>query len=179
MSDVPVDIENASSIEPSTSPEIKPDQVERYIDLAGDQLKRGEYEAAIELLRDKSRIEEFGLHFSEGSSRILVLKKAVTDDEIGKLSNRMAANSMFRTQAKTLDISYFFPMNVEVPNELYHEAALIHMEEWLHALQLQIGTLTGEKDIESDVALYMKHQQIPMTKAFLARYNREEAINRT
>lgn len=67
----------------------------------------------------------------------------------------------------------------ELPPALWHEIALIYMEEWVHLLQEISGSLlTDAPDSEIDVANFFEIHGIPMTEAFLERYHRGEYLEK-
>lgn len=66
----------------------------------------------------------------------------------------------------------------KIPQRVWHNNALVAVEEWLHALQYLKGSLTGEENTELDVAIYMKNMNIPLTKEFMSRQGRQNYFSK-
>lgn len=174
------------------APQEKLAQLEKFIASGLDLIKRGQFEAAIKHFNNPQLAENFGLEISP-SPRRKVLLKTLEPSHLRALADFLASASHFNTRGDgkiTLVLSGIATLNevpeelrgrplVEVPPLLYHEIALLHAEEWLHALQhFRQSPLAGGEDSEKDVAHYLNQNGVPMTKAFLARYGRGDSLKR-
>jgi len=156
--------------------------LESYIKDGVSLAKKGKYEKAIRHLRDSKTAQEVGLHF-EDDARNFILTRNLTADEADRVADKVAYNSQFNRERRSLRICEVGALGPEItgkprpqiPQKLLQDAALIHLEEWLHALQyLTQKPLAGNEDHELDVALYLKNQGIPLTDNFLSRHSRRK-----
>lgn len=161
-----------------------PDRLEKYIKQGLEFIKSKDFEAASVHFKNRQIAESLGLFYEDGQS--FGLKVSPTEGQIARLADSVARNSWFWSEhpERTIELSDVYPIppneaQVEMPEALKHEIALVHAEEWLHALQYLRGhSLTGQKDGESDVALYLKRHEVPITETFLKRYpSRSEIEN--
>lgn len=159
----------------------RPRFLERYIGKAIKLVKKENYEQAVKHLRNANMAEAVGLWF-DNNARGLGIKKTPDKERIRDLSYFLADNSAFRCDpSKTgkIKIAYIYSVGPEltgkpapkIPPQMWQEVALIHLEEWLHALQNIKGSpLTGHKDDQVDVADYLKLKGVPLTKNFVDRW---------
>lgn len=156
-------------------------ELENYVLAAGELIKVGDFESAIKKFRDRDEANKFGLNIAK-DSLTLIFRKTPQDEEINKYADRIASHSWFHNETKTIEMTNAVALpdtGAEIPEKLKQEIALIHMEEWLHGLQyLKGGNLTDEEDHEKDIAVYLAQKEIPLTSAFLNRYDRAEAVTR-
>lgn len=152
-------------------------------------IKSAQYKQAINHFREK-KARAIGFSVSRGADRFLT-EPPESVEEAMSFANFAAFRSMCSSQpGKTITISgintdYQYPPN-RFQQRLEREISLVHLEEWLHALQFYTGkSLSGYADAEVDVAAFMTDQGIPLTSAFWLRYNRisqlrgEEGIDDT
>ncbi len=153
---------------------------ELHVQQGGKLIADRKFGEAIRHFRNKAAAQDAG--FVMGNAREILLDN-VDPHRIQDLSNLIAANSWFMNGKEIIvsgavivgkrisDMSDGEMSNAE--KSLAHEIALIHMEEHLHGLQhLRGGPLVGYEDKEVDVASYMQKNNIPLTDAFLRRYDR-------
>lgn len=150
--------------------------LEGFLEDAGMLIRRGRYKQAVTFLRNPVVAKTLGFEFDEDSRSFLVPENP-DEDGIKKLSASLAMNSGFdygpnkTGKIKVADV-YAVPPKPgerkrEIPPEVWHEVALIHIEEWIHGLQhLKGKTLTDVEDREKDVAEYLLQKNVPMTKNF-------------
>lgn len=144
--------------------------------------KAGRWKDTISHLANKAVAEAVGLEY-EDDTRTWMLWKKPSPEEVEELSDAIADNSEFKHPGKgsikTANVATPPPkatrgIPVEIPDTLWHEVALIHLEEWLHALQ-QISKkfLIGSQDYEKDVCDYLKQNGVALTNTFLRRNGRK------
>jgi len=159
---------------------------QQYIYQGGQLIKQGKYAEAIIHFRNQKELKKVGRRLGRACNRII--NEPPKPEDFGELADSVARNSWNNPLKGTLILSsinyYTFspdgrPQKQNIPLDLEHEVALVHMEEWLHCLQcLRRRPLAGKQDDEIDVAAYMKINGIPMTPAFLGRHNRAKALNK-
>lgn len=166
---------------PASHDQVQVAAFERYANQGGRLIVDGKYAEAIRHFRNKEEAEKAGLHFT--LSRELFVD-AVSPENVESYSNIVAMNSWFLFDGRRITPSGVSIMGRklnDIPDEqmnpavknLAHEVALVHMEEFLHGLQFLRGQpLAGFVDSEVDVASYMQRNGIPLTDAFLRRYDR-------
>lgn len=144
----------------------------RYIYAGGNLIKTGRYQDAIIHFEKDDELKRVGFGFSIGRSRFINAEPK--PEEIPSIANIIAMNSWCWENQKTVVVSRAKGLpGLRLPDQLLHEISLVHMEEWLHALQcVSEKPLAGYVDREIDVAAYMQKTGIPLTAAFLNRYDR-------
>lgn len=154
---------------------------QRYAYQGGRLIIDGKYSEAIGHFRNKEEAEKAGLHLTPARELFV---DAVLPENVDSYSNTVAMNSWFLTEGKRITPSSVSIMGRKLSDlpaeqmsqaekDLAHEVALVHMEEFLHGLQFLRGQpLAGFVDGEVDVAAYMRRNRIPLTDAFLRRYDR-------
>ncbi|MBI2074830.1 MAG: hypothetical protein HYT83_03285 [Candidatus Levybacteria bacterium] len=175
-------------------------QLEEFIQVGMNLIKAGEHERSIRFFQNPSTAQRLGFNLDvhllyEAPELIERVTKVITlPAGIDAVINDCANNSWFYPKDKNTSMSTIklaFPLIADpFPSELAHNIALLHAEEWLHALQL----LKGEKPLDNniialgldpnsrkvnfrevDVALYLHKNGIPLTPQFLGRYGGERA----
>lgn len=154
-----------------------------YIQAGGQLIKSGQHREAMEYFSDREKAKEFGISLEKGES-ILLYPPFKDRDEIDSAANRIARNSRFYPDNRNItlgsgfiigskDIRKIITFGATPIHQIQHESALVYMEEWIHVLQNENGRpVAGHTDHEVDVAAYMQQLSIPMTDAFLRRYDR-------
>jgi len=176
-------------IEHNISPEVISD-FERFIVVGSQLIKDGKFSDAMEHFKNEQELTKVGGQISSEPTTY-TLFKLPDRDKYDYLADVVAENSRCgdrknrKMELSTID---YYPKdengtlqnrNQDLPKELQHEISLIYLEEWLHTLQmLKRKPLEGHNHPEIDVAIYMRKNGIPMTKAFLRRYDREEVISK-
>lgn len=168
--------------------ETKTKRAESFVLRGLESIKSGDYQAAIDHFRNKDKARELGLTYRSEDAKAIQIMRPVQEGDIRYLQDELAKASKVDLTSGTIKPSSFFPVIFEngkevvfeVPTELRHEEALLQAEEWLHGVQyLNEGkTLTGAADVETDIAIYLHNNDVPMTEAFLDRYGRREAIQK-
>lgn len=157
-----------------------PQYLATYIKDGINLVKERKYEEAIRHLRDPKTAKEVGLNF-ETDSRSYLIKKDLSQDEADELADRIAYDSGFNHLNKTITIADVWALGPEItgkpapkiPQKLFQDVALVHLEEWLHGLQYLVGNpLAGYEDKELDVAAYLLKLGAPLTDNFLRRHGR-------
>ncbi|MCK4588190.1 hypothetical protein KAT60_00045 [Candidatus Woesebacteria bacterium] len=158
----------------------RPRFLERYIGGAIKLVKEKNYRQAISHLRNANVAKAVGLQF-DNEARSFFIKKTPDEEKIKDLSHTIAYGSVFMHgpnktgKIKIVDLYTLGPEitgkpRPKVPPQMWQEVALIHLEEWLHALQhIKGSSLTGHKDVEVDVADYLKLKSVPLTRNFVVR----------
>jgi hypothetical protein len=153
----------------------------RYIYQGGKLIADGRYPEAIKYFRNVEEVNRAGLSFSLSRQ---ILGDVILPENVESDANLIAMNSWFKPKEKIISPSGYFISGKYLQNippeqmsqaekAMAHEIALVHMEEFLHGLQYLRGhPLTEFTDGEIDVAAYMRKNGIPMTPAFLRRYDR-------
>lgn len=151
-------------------------EVQQYVFEAVKLAKDGNYSQVIERLKPssneaKKKAAVIGVHLVAGRGRLV----ADADDEPVSLANEVAMSSSYAVDEKRIQLG-FAPQNGP---DISHDVALVHLEEWLHAIQHIKGRPFDRQyqDHEIDVAAYLLKQNVPLTPAFLARYDRGEILN--
>lgn len=179
------------SPELKAGPTVPPEKIARftsYIDQGGVLIKEGKFSDAMEHFQNADELAVIGKHL-DPSPRTIFTQVQPKPERYASLADQVASYSWSK-EGGMVEIStiHYFAIEPEgthmkqLPPELAHEIALIHMEEWLHCLQdILQASLTGQKSHgldahEIDIAVYMKKHDIPMTEAFLRRYGRKEAL---
>lgn len=147
-----------------------------------DLIKSEKYEAAIHHLGNQQFAKS--LDIDSGDSKSLYLHRDLDkpgDNE--KVLDFLSVHSHFN-HSRNLEIKLAGLSNAKltteggkyfVPVNIWRDMALVHLEEWLHAIQFISGKpLTGENDKEYDVALYMKRSGIQLTDHFLQMHGRKQ-----
>jgi hypothetical protein len=147
----------------------------QFIYKGGELIKQGKYSEAINHFHKEQEAQRAGFLVSRGREQFLSGPPA--ESEIEDIANFVAKNSWFKDD-RTIQLGgahLGFPQGESNPavQKLLHEIALVNLEEWLHALQsLKGASIAGYSFYEVDVAAYMHKNNIPMTPAFLRRYDR-------
>lgn len=170
----------------SLSPEIIAEYT-RYLYQGGILIKKGLYAEAIQHFHNGQELAKVGWRIPR--ARELLLSEIPKPEEFASISDTIAENS-WCLNGNTIKLSGLRVYKVSQSNEpeeiktplppaLLHEIALICMEEWIHVLQKLRGkNLSNFRDDETDVAEYLRRNGIPLTQAFLARYNRHQDLQR-
>lgn len=179
MSEEDIDITPQMEVKAPTQEEERVANFQNYIFEGGKLIAEGNYIKAIKHFRNKSMANSVGLSFLMGRGPMV---DRVEKEDIGSISNSVAMNSWFidgrispsSVLVRGKDIAEMREDQFN-PEEtaLAHEIALVHMEEFLHGLQNKRGKpLASHRDTEIDVADWMHKNNVPLTEAFLARYDR-------
>ena len=175
---------------PDASPKLSPEVVagfKNYIYLGGMMIKEGNYEKSMAHFRNKVELAKVNISLSHATD--IFIKETPKPNDYADFADTIAKNSILNN-GENLELSSIRcfikgddgtvqEQKITLPNELQHEISLIYMEEWLHCLQLIQGrSLTGEANDEFDVMFYMQKNEIPITQAFLGRYDRAEALGK-
>ncbi len=175
---------------PDASPKLSPEVVagfKNYIYLGGMMIKEGKFGEAMEHFRNKVELAKVNISLSHATD--IFIKETPKPNDYADFADTIAKNSILNN-GENLELSSIRcfikgddgtvqEQKITLPNELQHEISLIYMEEWLHCLQLIQGrSLTGEANDEFDVMFYMQKNEIPITQAFLGRYDRAEALGK-
>lgn len=180
MSEDPLNV-NARETTNSLSEKTKVAEYQHYIFEGGKKIIDGDYVSAIKHFRNKEVAANMGFIFSMSRSRFT---DKVDKSDVNSFSNTASMNSWFK-DGGTISPSSVYISGIDIADKpqaqmseselaLAHEIALVHMEEFLHSLQKLRGgrPLAGYADSEVDVAAWMSKNNIPLTEAFLARYDR-------
>lgn len=156
-------------------------RLEDFIFIGMQTIQSGYFEQSVSYFTNPDMAKSVGLKFELG--RCMILSHTLSDpDEIRKTAHRLAAGSSGpnrRSRSTEISPGSLGPSdtNIQVPPILRQEEALLHLEEWLHALQyVKWEPLAGFKDSEIDVAAYMINHSIPLTEFFLERYDRRSRL---
>ncbi|MBU2592803.1 MAG: hypothetical protein ABH867_02900 [Patescibacteria group bacterium] len=157
---------------------ISPEELKGYkhIQEGVGLVKGGRHKQAIDHFR-KKEADGIGFTVSRGADRFLdkppgSLEEAVSIANFAAFRSTCSIEPGKRISLSGIDTNYQYPANIHQVR-LEREIALVHLEEWLHALQFYTGkSLMGYQDPEVDVAAFMVDQGIPLTPAFLLRYDR-------
>lgn len=172
-------LRSSSELNPEVIAEFK-----HYIYQGGLLIRQGRYAEAMVHFRNKAELAKVGRRIVAGRDKVIdVLPQP---EKYWGLADAVARYSWNREDRsiELSNIAYYLykdgrPRRQILPPELQHEISLIYMEEWLHTLQeIQGEPLAGQPDREIDVAAYMEKNGIPMTKAFLGRYERAKALEK-
>ena len=144
----------------------------------GTRLVKDErYKEAIKYLRNGIVASTLGFNFDD-DTRVFFIRKTPDEEGIASIAASIAFNSIFTRgpnktgTIKIAEISVVGPAITRkpapfIPPSMWHEVALIHLEEWLHALQYIKGSpLAGESDLEKDVGKYLIQKGIPLARNF-------------
>ena len=164
----------------------KAEYLEKFILKGGSLIRDKKYTEAIEYFDSKRTAEKVGFSYSDRiRTTCVLLSESPTSEDIPHIADAVASVSWFKTlsdQTKIIILSTVVPYSntVIIPESLFHEISLIHMEEWLHGLQYMRSKPRSVflLDHELDVAIYMYKHKIPMTETFLRRYDRASAIDK-
>ena len=152
--------------------------LEDYVGEAIELYKDKDYQSVINHLRDKRAAEWSGFMLDEDVPEF-VLRKTPNEEEVDKLVALIAYRSFFKYGPKKsgeIRISNFFVIppegqskeDIKIPERLWQEVSLVHLEEWIHGLQhLSNGTLTGADDREKDIPRYLKSKGVEVTDWFM------------
>jgi len=166
----------------------RPRFLERYIGGAIKLAKEENYEQAVNHLRNANVAKAVGLRF-DNEARSFGIRTTPDEEKIEDLSHSLAYNSAFMygpNKTGKIKIAGLYTLGPEitgkprprVPPQMWLEVALIHLEEWLHALQhIKGSSLTGHEDVEVDVADYLKLKGIPLTRNFVVRRKGRESAS--
>ena len=149
---------------------------------AMELVKKKRFEGAIKYLKNDTVAQTLGLEI-ERDPRTFLLRHTPDAEKTAELAANVAYNSQFTrraAQSGTIRLAKIAALGPEItgkpapfiPHALWHEVALIHLEEWLHAWQhLKGGPLTGEADLEKDVGNYLRNEGVPLAKNFSLRHS--------
>lgn len=152
--------------------------LEDYIHEAIDLYKDKDYQSVIRHLKDTRAAEWAGFILDEFPTEFIV-RETPSEEEIDELVARIAFRSSFNygpEKSGEIKISSFFVTppegkkkeDIKIPERLWQEVALIHLEEWTHGLQhLNGDKLSGGDNMESDVAKYLQNKGVELTEWFL------------
>lgn len=163
----------------SMSPEERKTRLEAFIQEGLQLMRDGNFDRAVSHFENKdvARILRFQLTFGRGAS----VSRIPTAEDIGNISDIIAMDSLNENISEgeigsikmgTIRIEDSVPDSVK--QVLNHEVALVHAEEWIHALQSLKGPLAGIEDHEIDVLAYYLQQGVPITQNFIYRHDRYE-----
>lgn len=163
----------------SMSPEERKTRLETFIQEGLQLMRDGNFASAVSHFenRNAARVLRFKLTFGRGAS----VSRIPTEEDIGNISHVIAMDSLNETihegeigniKMGTIRIEESLPDNVK--QALNHEVALVHAEEWVHALQSLKGPLAGVEDHEIDVLAYYLQHGVPVTQNFIYRHDRYE-----
>jgi len=164
------------------STEDKINKLNSFCNTGIDLIKAEKYQEALHHLGNRQLPES--LEIDSGDSKSFFLHRDLDkpgDEE--KVLDFVSAHSHFN-HSHNLEIKLAGLSNVKltnmnekyfVPQNVWKNIALVHLEEWLHATQFISGKpLAGEKDEEFDVAIYMKGKGIKLTDHFLQMHGRSQ-----
>ena len=159
------------------SPETKPsEKLESYISKGLDLIKKKKFTKAIDYFRDEEKAERFGFYIEDSRD---MLVRSLNPQKEENIINFCAMNSFLKTSSSpALLISNVYFQNKVIPSQnLLHNLALIHAEEWTHGLQYKRGkNLTNTINDEIDVAKYFIQKEVPLTLEFMARHKRQQTL---
>jgi hypothetical protein len=166
----------------SESTEDKVNKLNTFCQTGIELIKSEKYEDALHHLQNSNFSESLGIGF--GDSKALFLNHDLTKPEdVEQVLNFVSAHSHFNhAQEPELKLAGLVNSNPQkigekyfVPQNVWKDMSLVHLEEWLHATQFISGKpLAGENDNELDVALYMKRKGITLTNHFLEMHGRNQ-----
>jgi len=147
----------------------------------------GRYDLVIKHFYNPEPAEKMGLSLTKNRQIFITGSELNSQEKVDAAAAFCARNSWFKLGSKKINPSGASIDGVGLENiytenpyikALQHEVALVCLEEWLHGLQFVLKKpLLQEENCEIDVAKYMKKRSIPMTAAFLRRYDRGLALN--
>src|SRR3989344_791792 len=164
----------------------KAEYLEKFLLNGGSLIRDKKYTEAIKYFDSKKTAEKVGFSYSDRiRTTCVLLSESPTSEDIPDIANAVASVSWFKTlpdQTKRIILSTVVPYTntVIIPESLFHEISLIHMEEWLHGLQYVRSKPRSVflLDHELDVAIYMYKHKIPKTETFQRRYGRASMIDK-
>ncbi|HBB76652.1 MAG: hypothetical protein A2186_03570 [Candidatus Levybacteria bacterium RIFOXYA1_FULL_41_10] len=141
---------------------------ENYVLSAGKMVAEGRYQDAIRSLQDPEIPRRFGIGIREGRG-LRLLSKPPSHEKLRGIRTRIALSSWFHIEQREIELGELSASpGVEVPEELWHDVALIYLHEWLHGLQLLTGgSLTDQADDEIDIGIYLINHGIPLTVNYI------------
>lgn len=144
----------------------------KHIDHGVQLLQTSQWQAAVNYLSTAAHAESAGIYLNRSSG--YVISQTPPDNQIPSIANFTACRSFYWYDSNTINVCGLTAPTPElIPQKLWHEVALIHMEEWLHAYQNATKTpLVSDPNHEIDVAQYLLSQNITLTDTYLARYDR-------
>jgi len=157
-----------------------PQVFRNHIDRGINLIRQGQHAQAIKHFHESGPAQAAECYVSRGADW-LINGKPPEIGEVPSIANILAYRSGFRYDKKTIKLASVKAMNIAENDpalqELYHEVALVHLEEWLHALQDRLGkSVAGYEDWEIDVAAYMIGVGIEPTGTFMRRYDRGKEL---
>lgn len=180
------------------------DRLERWVNQGLDLLRGQRFQDAVDFFENREMAERLGI--SWGGVYDMPLR-VTSPEEFGENIGYCASKSKFTTgfgdsgsiynaREKYWPVSIHFGRiialdpdpNAGIPDSVHQDMALVHAEEWLHALQYFRGKpLTGRiySDLpgesaqeEIDIAAYLLDHRVELTPKFLARYARSDVLTK-
>lgn len=154
-------------------------ELERFVGTAIDLMKEKRFHEAIKHLRNREMARRMGFGFDGG--RTMFFNRTPTQAEIEDAINFVGNESIFRYDPLKVKLANVEGLvveggdvrEIELPQVIYRNVALIHAEEWLHGLQyLRKGSIAGIPDHEIDVAAYIHGKGVPLTQMYLNSHGR-------
>lgn len=161
-------------------------------------IKQGSYKQAMDYFIDEKKVKEFGFsklqifkmplydispeqlnpQFLDGYINMIAIhSKLLMGGAYGLMPNPEDSFLLAKSQKIVPVIQLASPelfingQATDFPELVYHNAALLDAEEFLHGLQYhKQNTITGVEDPEQDVAQYLRSKNVPLTREFEARY---------
>lgn len=162
--------------------EDKTAKLNAFCDSGINLIKTEKYEDALDHFWNEKFSKSLGIDF--GDSKAFFLHHDLTNPaDTEQILDLVSRHSHFN-HANGMEIKLAALTNSKltkgggkyyVPQEIWKDIALVHLEEWLHATQYISGKpLAGEADNELDVAVYMEKKGIKLTSHFLKMHGREQ-----
>ncbi len=159
------------------SEQADPAKLEAYIETGIDFIRQGDY---------RRSINHFINEETRDISSAYIVDSDVSDEEAAKIADILAGKSYpYPLRIGNIDTS--LNPKAKIPEQLYHNIALVGAEEWLHRLFDLKGkdTLPG-RDIDPNsthveeqlLAGYFYDHNVPMTDEFLNRYGRRTWLDK-
>ena len=156
--------------------------LENFLESGVELVKKGRYQEAIKYLRNGIAAKTLGFDF-ENDPRVFFIKKTPNGQNVAKIAGDVAYSSKFTrgpNKSGTLTVAEISALEPAItgkpaafiPPSLWHEVALINLEQWLHGLQYLKGSpLTGEGDLEKDVGNYLRQKGVTLATNFSRRHS--------
>jgi hypothetical protein len=153
--------------------------LEKHIDDGIELAKKNQFEETMNHLRKPDVAKAVGMDLDMGP--VFTINRNLSPDEEINMANNVALESIFdhSRDVPMIKIASVVALPEEITGkptptlspQLLKETALIHLEEWIHALQFAAGKpLTGIKDEEKDMVNYLEKKGVALTPAFLQRH---------
>jgi len=166
------------------SPERNAERLNHFIRAGVSFIKDHNFPAAKRFFKNKQFAESLGISMAPARVSSIDEKDKGDKEKCLEAIELFARNNWYKDRDRVLELSNilvtpYISSNQELPDIIDWNICLVYAEEWLHALQALNGkSLTGESSHEKDVAVYLYALGIPLSKEFLMRYDRLEAVKK-